>query len=46
MTEDWFVTAIDGVVHAARDAGEALDAAIGCWRAVARRGWPARALLS
>ena len=29
MTEDWFVTAIDGVVHAARDAGEALDAAIG-----------------
>jgi hypothetical protein len=28
MTEDWFLTTIDGVVHSAREAGEALDAAI------------------
>jgi hypothetical protein len=28
MTEDWFVTTVDGVVHAAREAGEALEAAI------------------
>ena len=28
MAEDWFVTAVDGVIHAAMDASEALDAAI------------------